>query len=135
MPAVIDDFMYGYYGRAGQYVRAYFDLLHGRVTPERHIHLGLAPDDPLFSDEFVREAEALFDRAETVAEDEAVRRRVEMARLPIMYLKCKRTPQVAKRDGTYARFTAIAEREKVTHYAERGAPHREAFHAEMEAVE
>ena len=36
---VIDDFMYGYYGRAGKYIRQYFDLLHGRITPETHIHI------------------------------------------------------------------------------------------------
>lgn len=131
---VINDFMYGYYGRSGQYVRKYFDLLHGRLTPETHIHLGLQPDDKLFSDEFVREAEELFDQAEIVADNEEVRRRVEVARLPILYLKCKRTPKQAVQDGTYARFTAITEREGITHYAESGAPHREAFHAEMAAA-
>ncbi len=129
---IVDDFMYGYYGRAGQQVRAYFDLLHDRVTPETHIHLGLQPDDKLFSDEFVREAEGLFDRAEAVAETEEIRRRVELARLPVMYLKCKREPGLARRDGTYARFCEIARREGVTHYAEAGEPHRKAFHAEVE---
>lgn len=129
---IIDDFMYGYYGRAGHYVRAYFDLLHNQLTPETHIHLGLRPDDKLFSDEFVREAEAVFDMAETVADSEAIRRRVEMARLPVMYLKCKREPERAVADGTYRRFTEIAEREGVTHYAESGQPHREAFHRELQ---
>lgn len=129
---IIDDFMYGYYGRAGQYVRAYFDLLHGRLTPETHIRLGLQHDDKLFSDEFVREAEAMFDRAEVVADTEEVRRRVELARLPVLYLKCKRTPALAVRDGSYARFCEIAEREGVHHYAEAGEPHRKAFHTAME---
>ena len=46
---VINDFMYGYYGRSGQYVRQYFDMLHGRLTEDTHIHLGLRPDDKLFS--------------------------------------------------------------------------------------
>ena len=127
--AVIDDFMYGYYGRSGQWVRAYFDLLHGRLTADTHIHLGLRPDDPLFSEEFIIEAEALFDHAEAVAENETIRQRVEMARLPIMHLKCLRTPVQAKLDGTYARFCEIAEREGITHYAEAGAPHRKEFHA------
>jgi len=131
---ILHDFMYGYYGRAGQYVRAYFDLLHARVTPDTHIHLGLQPDDKLFSDEFVRQAEALFDQAEIVADSEEIRQRVEMARLPIMYLKCKRVPAIAKRDGTYARFCEIVKREGVTLYAEAGEPHKQAFHAEVEAA-
>ncbi len=130
--AVIDDFMYGYYGRSGQYVRQYFDALHNRLTPNTHIHLGLRPDDPLFSDEFVRESEALFDRAETVADTEEIRQRVEMARLPVMYLKCKRAPVQARIDGTYARFCEIVAREGVTLYAEAGQAHKEAFHQEVE---
>lgn len=131
---VINDFMYGYYGRAGQYVRAYFDLLHAQLTPDTHIHLGLEANNKLFSDAFVRDAEGLFDKAERVADTEEIRQRVEMARLPIMYLKCKRTPAAARQDGTYQRFRAIVEREGITHYAEAGAPHREAFHAEVEGA-
>jgi len=43
-----------------------------------------------------------------------------MAYLPIMYLKCKRTPVVARYDGTYENFSRIAKREGITHYAEYG---------------
>lgn len=131
---IISDFTHGYYGRAGQYVRAYFDLLHGRLTPDTHIHLGLQHDDKMFSDDFVRQAEALFDQAEAVADTEAIQQRVEMARLPIMYLKCKRSPVIAKQDGTYARFCQIVEQEGITHYAEAGEPHKRAFHAALEAA-
>ena len=130
---IIDDFMYGYYGRSGQYVREYFDLLHAQVTPETHIHLGLEPNDPLFSDGFVERSEAIFDRAENVADNEEIRQRVEMARLPIMYLKCKRQPRIAVQEGTYDRFNAICQREEVRLLAEAGAPHVDAFQAEMEA--
>ena len=132
---VINDFIYGYYGRAGQYVREYFDALHDRLTPQTHIHLGLQPDDVLFTDEFVRQAERLFDKAEAVADNEEVRERVEMARLPIMYLKCKRNPVLAKEDGTYVRFNEIVKRENVTHFAEAGTPHVQAFHEEVEAAQ
>jgi hypothetical protein len=131
---VIHDFMFGYYGRAGQYVRAYFDLLHGRLTPATHIRLGLQHDDQLFTDEFVGQAEALFDEAETVADTDEIRRRVEMARLPILYLKCKRMPLIAKQDGSYARFCEIVKREGITLYAEAGEPHKNAFHTEVESA-
>jgi hypothetical protein len=130
---LVDDFMYGYYGRSGQYVREYFDLLHNQITPETHIYLGLPPTANIYSDEFIVAADKAFDRAEVVADSEEIRQRVEMARLPLMYLKCKRYPQQSRQDGTYARFSEIAAREGVTHYAESGQPHREAFHAEMDA--
>ena len=129
---VINDFMAGYYGRSGQYVRTYFDFLHNKLTPETHIHLGLRPDDILFSGDFVREAEKIFDLAESVADNAEILRRVEMARLPIMYLKCKRTPIEAKYDGTYDRFNGIVKREEITHFAEAGQIHVESFHREME---
>lgn len=131
---IVADFMHGYYGRAGQFVQAYFDLLHGRIGERTHIHLGLQHDDVLFDDEFVERAGELFDRAEVVAETEVIRRRVELARLPVLYLKCKRSPVLAREDGTYARFVEITRREGVTHYAEAGEPHRRAFHAEVESA-
>jgi hypothetical protein len=130
---ILNDFMYGYYGRAGQYVRTYFDLLHRCLTPDTHIHLGLQHDDKLFSDDFVRQAEALFDQGEAVADTEEIRQRVEVTRLPIMYLKCKRSPAIAMQDGTYGRFCEIVKREGITHYAEAGEPHKQAFHAEVQA--
>lgn len=132
---VINDFMYGYYGRSGQYVRQYFDLLHNRLTPDTHIHLGLQPDNRLFSDEFIEQAQAIFEQAKTVAETPEIRKRVEMASLPILYLKCKRDPQKAVNDGTYRLFCEIAQREGVTYYAESGQSHREAFHNAMERYE
>ncbi len=132
--AVIDDFCYGYYGRSGQYIRAYFDYLHDRITPDTHVSLGITPGHAIFADPFVSEADALFDKAEAVAPDDTILHRVEMARLPLLYLKCKRQPKLSLRDGSYDRFCEIVEREGITHYAEGGAPHRELFHAEMMAL-
>jgi hypothetical protein len=129
---VIDDFMYGYYGRSGKYIRQYFNLLQGRITPETHIHLGLSPDDQIFTDQFIRDSYAIFKEAEKVADDDDIHRRVEMASLPVLYLKCLRSPLQAKYDGSYADFCRIAEREKVTFYAEAGEPQRISFHKTVE---
>jgi hypothetical protein len=129
---VINDFMYGYYGRSGQLIRQYFDLLHSRITPDTHIHLGLSPDDQLFSDSFIHESFQLFERAKIVADNDEILHRVEMASLPILYLKCKRMPVLSRYDGTYNNFCTIAKREGVTYYAEAGEPHRVAFHKNVE---
>lgn len=128
---VVNDFMYGYYGRSGQFVREYFDLLHNQITPDTHIHLGLTPDDKIFTDEFIIEADKIFDKAETVAENEKVRERVEFARLPLMYLKCKRNPVNSKYDGTYERFNKIVKREGISYFAEAGKVQMDAFHEEV----
>jgi hypothetical protein len=136
---VINDFMYGYYGRAGEYVRQYFDLLYGRITPETHMHIEthqytrLAAEDVMFSGDFLEKANLIFERAEKVADNEKVLHRVEMASMPILYLKCKLDPVVARNDGTYKKFRRIAERENITHYAEYGEEaDREAFHRLVE---
>ncbi len=123
--------MYGYYGRSGQYVRHYLDLLHKQITPDTHIHLGLNSSDKLFTDKFIAKADILFDQAELVAGSDEITERVEMARLPLMYLKCKRDPVNSKYDGTYQRFNEIVKREGITHYAERGRPHIDAFHDQI----
>ncbi len=132
--SVINDFMFGYYGRSGKLIREYFDLVQNRVTPDTHIHLGTTPEDPLFSDEFIRQSCDLFNRAIKVADNDEVVKRVELTYLPILYLKCKRTPALAKYDGTYAKFCEIAKREGVTYYAEAGEPHRQAFHKSVETA-
>jgi hypothetical protein len=132
---VINDFMYGYYGRSGKFIRQYFDLLQGRINAETHIHLGLSPDDEIFSDDFVSESCQIFEEAGKVADNEDILRRVEMASLPVLYLKCKRTPVLAKYDGTYAKFCTIADREGITFYAEAGEPHRISFHKIIESAQ
>jgi hypothetical protein len=118
--AIVSDFIFGYYGRSGQYIRQYYDLLNSRIKPDTHMHIRLAPEDKLFSDELVAQSCALFDKALKAADNEDVYRRVEMAYLPVMYLKCKRTPVLARYDGTYQRYSDIAKREGITHYAEYG---------------
>jgi hypothetical protein len=128
---VINDFMYGYYGRAGRYVRQYFDLLNSRITPETHMHIRLKPDDPIFSDELVEQSLQIFKNAAKVADNDEILRRVDMATLPVLYLKCKRTPVIARNDGTYDKFRAIAKKEGITHYAEYGET-LESFHSFVE---
>ena len=129
--AVIDDYMHGYYGRSGAHIRAYFDLLHGLMTPNTHFR-GLEADDPMFSGDFLKKANRLFDAAESVADNADILRRVEKTRLSLLYLECARNPVQAKRTGKYKRFRALVEREKLTGYKEGRPGHMEAFHKSVE---
>jgi hypothetical protein len=131
---VITDFMYGYYGRSGRFIRQYFDLLHKQVVATTHIHLGLSSDDPIFTDDFVAASVKLFEEAAKVADDNEILSRVEVASLPILYLKCKRTPGLAKFDGTYQKFCSITKREGIIYYSEDGENTRLRFHKEVEAA-
>ncbi|HZT30682.1 MAG TPA: DUF4838 domain-containing protein [Bryobacteraceae bacterium] len=100
----VDEFLDGVYGHAAPAMRAYFELLERQVRfpPEgRGMHIWINPV-PDYSDEFLREARALFRRAETAAGDDAVRRRVEKARLSIDYLELLRAKRFAVRGEAYA---------------------------------
>jgi hypothetical protein len=131
---IINDFMFGYYGRSGKFVRQYFDFLHQQITADTHIHLGLSPDDPIFSDDFIKKSCLLFEEALKVADNDEIIKRVEMASLPVLYLKCKRSPLIARYDGSYQKFCTIAKREGVTFYAEEGEPQRISFHKSVETA-
>jgi len=132
---VIDDFMYGYYGRSGQYIREYFDLVQAQVTPETHFCYGIRPDNKIFSDKFIRDSDQIFNKAEAVADNEKIKERVEMARLPIMYLKCRWEPINSKYDGTYKKFNKIVKREGITHFSMGGKPNVEDFHNRIKNAE
>ena len=136
---VINDFMYGYYGRAGKYIRQYFDLLYGRITPETHIHIEthkynrLSAEDEIFSGDFIERSTKIFSNAAIVADNDEILHRVEMASLPVLYLKCKLTPVEARKDGSYEKFREIVKREGITHYAEYGEEsNQDDFHRRVE---
>jgi hypothetical protein len=131
---VISDFMAGYYGRAGRFIHKYFDLVQGLVTPEKHFQYGITPFDQIYSDDFVKKSIDVLAEAEKVADNNEILHRVEMAELPILYLKCKRMPVMAKIDGSYEKFCKVTDREGISHYAEAGESHRAAFHSSMEKV-
>lgn len=131
---VINDFIAGYYGRAGAYIRRYFDLLQSLIKPDVHFPYGIKPDDEIYSADFIKQAEDLFAEAERVADSDEILQRVEMAGLPVLYLKCMQSPVTSGYDGTYAKFSRIAEREEITHYNEEGESYRRAFHREMKAA-
>lgn len=115
---IIDDFMYGYYGRSGRYIKKYFDLAQSLITPEQHMKIGLQPRDPMFTDAFVQQSLGLFKQADHVADNEEIRSRVALSALPVLYLKCMRNPVESRADGTYAEALRIIDKEGVTLMAE-----------------
>jgi hypothetical protein len=117
---VIYDFTNGYYGRSGKFIRKYIDLLQAQIRPNSHITWVLNAQDSIFTDNFTLKAQALFVKAEKVADNQEILQRVELASLSVLNLKCRRMPVVSYYDGTYDKFCRIADREKVTYFNEGG---------------
>ncbi len=129
----IDEFLDGYYEAAAAPLWRYIDLLHGKARmDEVHFRIFDRPNSPLFADDILTRAEALFDDAEKrVAEKPAVLHRVRVARLPLQYVEIahlldrlgkpdSRTAQDVERlKGLFERFDAVARKEGVSRVSER----------------
>ena len=86
--AVVDDFINGYYGSAAKAMRQYFDLLQSIVKPDTHLTIYPKADDPIFTDDFIKQGSALFEKAKKDCVDEETLSRIERASLAMLYLKC-----------------------------------------------
>ncbi len=90
---LMQDFIWGYYGKAAPAIVEYNQLL--RSLPEKYDMTKVGGirypmDSEFLSPQFLADAEAIFARAMHLAENEEIRRRVELAHLPITYVKLAR---------------------------------------------
>ncbi|MFH1741112.1 MAG: DUF4838 domain-containing protein [bacterium] len=130
---LMQDFAWGYYGKAAPYICRYYQLLmdtaeihHDSLqNPKGGIRYGM--DDPFLSDDFRRNALRLLKTAERKAENEEIRHRVELEKLPLLYVQlCRGLETTGKRyQSILEEFETIARREGLTHIFE-GPPDLEA---------
>ncbi len=90
--AAMNEFLDGYYGAAGPFIRRYIDALQAALE-RSGAALGIYESPVAHADDFLSAPDvaaynALFDKAEAaVSGDAAVLRRVKTARLPVMYAR------------------------------------------------
>jgi len=87
---IIDDFVNGYYGNAAPYVRQYIDTMRNALlTSGQHLEIFGSPidaKDTYLNAEMMEKYKSLFDKAEeAVAKNPELLKRVQRAKLPIMY--------------------------------------------------
>ncbi|MBI2421314.1 MAG: DUF4838 domain-containing protein [Candidatus Hydrogenedentes bacterium] len=140
-----EEFLAAVYGTAADPIQRYIDLLHDKVEREQ-IHCGISasPMLPHLAPEMMAQASALFDEAERLAEDETLRERVRLARLPVQHIQLEwmkpryRVVGDAYKPGDVGpavalaqEFVAVAERNGVTQISE-GVP--SSWHTERLAL-
>ena len=82
------EFMAAYYGMAAQPIREFIDALRNHVT-EKGVHVRIydAPDRGHMPQQLIDLADAKFDEAEALADDDAVLERVRRSRMQVKYCK------------------------------------------------
>jgi hypothetical protein len=105
--AAITEFLQGVYGKAAPAMREYFDWIHRQVRfpPSglgHHLHIFMQTGEPHLSAEFLSRAREILGRAQQQAEDEAVRRRVQQARMSVDYVQLMQARRFVFQDGRYA---------------------------------
>ena len=88
---IVNEYLKGVYGKAAAPIKRYVDLIHALVNrPGVHMldytHLF---ETPLFTQEALDEAAALFAEAEKLAESPEIRERVQYMGLPVTYVRIK----------------------------------------------
>lgn len=139
---LVDDFIFGYYEEAAPDLRAYWDWLY--ATKAQHLDTMAKPpggiryamDSPFLSKEFLEKGLAIFQRAEQRCRREEIRRRVQLAKLPLLYVKLMQGPQQwgAEYAALINEFEAVARRENIAYLREGGPDLEEKLQTWREAL-
>ena len=117
----IDEFLHAYYGKAAAAkLAAYLQLLETQVRePGVHAHINDAPTAAYLNEKFTKSADALLAEAEQAAENDTMRFRVQVARLPVWYVQLATNRVTGEaRTALLAHFLEIARRAGISHISE-----------------
>ena len=94
MDAIMMEFLVGYYGMAAAPIKAYIKLLQKKIADD-NIHMGIydPPTTAYLSADVMEKADALFDQAEALADNEEMLERVKTARLSLEYVHVATMPK------------------------------------------
>ena len=112
---LVSQFINDYYGEAASCIQQYFDLCHSLIKDETVFDIYIDANAPLYTDEFVREAREILNKARqaVASSGEDMRLRVDMVALQIDYLRMLRTPKETLTDGTNERVWAFVRKHQI----------------------
>jgi hypothetical protein len=116
----ITEFVNAYYGQAAAKFRAYLDLLQQQVRDGKpHAHIFDRSKAAYLNDAFLSSGDKLLAEAEQAAENETVRFRVQVARLPVWYVQMV-TDRVTgeARKELLGKFLSIARKAGISNISE-----------------
>ena len=114
------EFVNGYYGKAAPKILAYLETTHRPVREKGlHSHIFDGPKAGYLSEDLMDAGEKILDVAEQLAENDDIRFRVQVARLPVWFVKIA-TDRVTgdARTDLLKRFVAIARKAGISNISE-----------------
>ena len=120
LPRHTREFLHAYYGGAAEAMNAYLELLESQVRAgQAHPHISESPKAAYLNDAFLGAAEGIFNRAELSAENETIKLRVQVARLPIWYVQlATNRVQGEARAQLLERFMGVARKVGISNISE-----------------
>lgn len=112
VPNLTREFVHAYYGRAASKMLAYLRIIERPVHEQNeHVRDWDLSIDPYLNEKVMNAAERTLDQAEQLAENDTIRFRVQVARLPVWYVKIANNRIAgARRTHLLRRFIEIARR-------------------------
>lgn len=116
----INEFLNAYYGNAAPKILDYIDAIHQPVREQgKHIHIFDKPASAYLSAEVMDAGEKILNEAERLAENDDIRFRVQVARLPVWYVKIATKRVTGDESNVLAkRFLAIASQAGISNLSE-----------------
>jgi len=132
---LMEDFIYGYFGKAAPPIAEYNRLLHKQkeiyktelsgdwLMEHKYKPIRYGMDHPFLSKEFLYYATQLYNNAEELADNQQVLDRVQRDRLPITYVKLMKGPEYVGDDygKEMERFEKTVKQVGLTHFREGGS--------------
>lgn len=113
--SIVNIFIDGYYGKAAQFIMAYYRLCQNLVRPDIHYGIYIRENHEIYSDEFTQKAFAILGEALQVADNDEIRERVDRVRMQPLYLYCSRHKVEAYKDGSWADLLRLMKLYKAMH--------------------
>ena len=110
---IVKEFIDAYYGKAAKYIYQYYVLCQRLITPNNHLFINSHPNDEFYSESFINEAIKILEKASRKAENETIRKRVNLVYLQPLYLQINRHLETAYDNGNFEKAMTIIREEKM----------------------
>ena len=113
--SLVSIYITGFYGKAAPHIKAYYNLCQSLVKPDVHYGIYIRENHEIYSDEFIREAFNILDKARKAAESDNIREEVDRVRMQPLYLHCMRHKAESLTDGTWDELVRLMKKYGALH--------------------